>query len=132
MYIVRILSSVSVLILICVGWARILCKKESGCGFCKRCPGSDFINVVQVRTLSRIESGSWSGVYWCRPGPDYINQSPGVSPDVSVVRFRILSIFSPGQASPGPCPGLDFSQCESESGVFQHPEEPDYTSNYSL
>ena len=41
---------------------------------------------------------SWSGVYWCRLGPDFINQSPGVSPDVFVVRLRILSFFF----SPGP------------------------------
>ena len=69
---------------------------------------SNFINVLWVRILSRIESGSGPGFYWCNPGPgaDYINQSPGVSPDVFVVWLRILSIFQSGlgfyQASLGP------------------------------
>ena len=88
-----------------MGWVRILCKRESGSGFYKCCPGPDFINEVLVRILSRIESGS--GFYWYSPGlgPDYSNQSPGVSPDVFEVRLRILSIFQSGsgfyQVSPG-------------------------------
>ena len=84
-----------------------------------------FINVVRVRILSRIESRS--GFYWCSPGPgpDYINQSPGVSPYVFVFRLRILSIFQSGsgfyQASPGPSASPDFIQFESRfgSGFYQ-------------
>ena len=53
-----------------------------GTGFYgKRRPGPDFINVVRVRILSMY---SGSRFYWCSPGlgPDYINQSPDVIPDV--------------------------------------------------
>ena len=53
-----------------------------------------FINVVRVRILSRIESRS--GFYWCSPGPspDYINQSPGVSPNVFCVSAPDFINFS--------------------------------------
>ena len=56
-----------------MGRVRFLCKKGD-----------------RVRILSRIESGF--GFYWC--SPDYINQNPGISPDDSVVRLRVLSFFS--------------------------------------
>ena len=72
----------------------------AGSGFyAKGSPGPDFTNVVRVRILSRIESAAGSGFYWCSPGPDYINQSPGVSPDVFVVRLRSLSFFQSGFGS---------------------------------
>ena len=88
--------------------------------YAKGSPVQNFINVVRVRILSRIESRS--RFYWCSPGsgPDYINQSPGVSPNVFVFRLRILSIFQSGsrfyQASLGPAPCPDFIQFESGFG----------------
>ena len=103
-HVVRILSSVSLRIFY-VDWVQILCKREYGSELYKCSPGPDFISVVRVRILSRIESsGSASGFYCCSPGPgpgpDYIIQSPSVSPDVFVVRLRILSIcFSSGSGS---------------------------------
>ena len=64
-------------------WVRVLCKRESGSRLYKCSAGPDFKNI---------------GLNWCSSGRDYINQSPGVKPDLfgPAPDFISFSVQDPG------------------------------------